>query len=75
MNNDTGRGGITPRGENDMTTFVFKSERNWTKVYDALDDICASFCSYGYKAITVFDNNTDFVRNYCKEHRISYKEE
>lgn len=58
-----------------MTTFEFKSERNWNKVYNALDDIFAKFCSYGYKAITVFDSNDVFVRKYCKEHRIAYKED
>ena len=57
------------------TTFVFKSERNWDKVYDALDEIAAKFTSYGYKAITVFDDNDGFVRNFCKEHRIAYKED
>ena len=61
-----------------MKTYEFNSERNWNKCYDALDSENRwehNFCSYGYKAITVFDETTDkFLLNFCKEHRIAIKE-
>lgn len=58
-----------------MTTFEFKSERNWTRVYDELYGTGYHFTSYGYKAITVFDEaGADFVRKLCKASRIAITE-
>lgn len=38
-----------------MKTFEFKSEKNWLKVWEALNDTMYAFTSYAYKCITVFD--------------------
>ena len=61
-----------------MKTYEFKSERNWDKVYDSMDSINRwehNFTSYGYKAITVFDETTDaFLIDFCKKNRIAFKE-
>ena len=35
-------------------TFEFKSEKNWLRIWEALNDTAYHFASYGYKAITVF---------------------
>lgn len=56
-------------------TFEFKSERNWNRVYEALNDTMYHFASYGYKAITVWgDKAIEEVRSSCKEARIAFKE-
>jgi hypothetical protein len=57
-------------------TFVFKSERNWTRIYDMLYNTPAHFTSYGYLAITVWDDSwIEEVRAACKKSRIAFKEE
>lgn len=57
------------------TTFEFKSEKNWLRVYDALNDTAYHFASYGYKAITVWGTEAiEEVRRSCKEARIAIKE-
>ena len=56
-------------------TFEFKSEKNWIRVWEALNDTAYHFASYGYKAITVFsEKGIEELRKVCKEHRIAYKE-
>lgn len=58
-----------------MTTFEFRSEKNYLKVWEALNDTSAHFASYGYKAITVFDERwAEMVRQDCKEAGIKFKE-
>ena len=59
----------------ESVTFEFKSERNWDRVYDALYDTNHHFTSYGYKAITTFGEcAAEYVRTYCKQHRIAIEE-
>ena len=59
----------------ESVTFEFKSERNWDRVYDALYDTAHHFASYGYKAITVWgEEAVEYVRTYCKNHRIAIME-
>ena len=56
-------------------TFEFKSEKNWIRVYEALNDTAYHFASYGYKAITVWGEKAIAdVRRECEEHRIAFKE-
>lgn len=56
-------------------TFEFKSEKNWLRVYDALNDTAYHFASYGYKAITVWGEKAiEEVRKACKESRIAFTE-
>ena len=58
-----------------MTTFEFKSEKNYIRVWETLNDTAIRFASYGYKAITLFnDKDAEEVRGACKEARISIKE-
>lgn len=58
-----------------MTTFSFRSEKTYIRVWEALNDTALHFASYGYKAITVFDEKTaDIVREACKDAGIKYKE-
>lgn len=58
-----------------MTTFEFKSEKNWLKVWEALNDTTCHFASYGEKAITVFDEKwAEEVRTQCKLNRIAIRE-
>lgn len=58
-----------------MKTFEFKSERNWDRAYDYLDEIRAEMTSYGYCAITVFNKSAENeLVKYCKAHRIAIKE-
>ena len=58
-----------------MVTFEFKSEKNWLRVYDELYDTGFHFTSYGYKAITVFDEaGAEFVKKLCKASRIAVVE-
>lgn len=58
----------------ESVTFEFKSEKNWLRVWDALNDTMFQFASYGYKAITVWGKGIEEVRRACKESRIAYKE-
>lgn len=56
-------------------TFEFKSEKNWLRVCDALNDTVYKFASYGYKAITVWgDEAIKEVKDQCKAKRIAFKE-
>ena len=56
-------------------TFEFKSEKNWLRVYNALNDTAYHFASYGYKAITVWGAKAiEEVRSQCKDCRIAFKE-
>ena len=56
-------------------TFEFKSEKNWLRVYDALNDTAYHFASYGYKAITVWGAKAiEEVRSQCKACRIAFTE-
>lgn len=58
-----------------MATFEFKSERNWTRVYDALYEAGHRMCSYGYKAITCFtEEAVAELRRICKKSRIAFTE-
>ena len=60
-----------------MKTYEFKSERNWDRACDSLyeSENNYRFCSYGYLAITVFDELADnHLVSFCKKHRISIKE-
>lgn len=59
----------------ESVTFEFKSERNWDRVYDILYTTSYHFTCYGYKAITVWgEEAVEYVRSYCKRHRIAIKE-
>jgi hypothetical protein len=56
-------------------TFEFKSEKNWIRVWEALNDTAYHFASYGYKAITVFsEKGIEELREVLKKNRIAYKE-
>ena len=56
-------------------TFEFKSEKNYLRVWEALNDTAYSFASYGYKAITVFsEKGVEELRTVLKDNRIAYKE-
>lgn len=56
-------------------TFEFKSEKNWLRVYDALNETAYKFASYGYKAITVWGEKAiEDVRLTCESNRIAVKE-
>ena len=56
-----------------MTTFEFKSERNWLKVHDTLDEAKCNICSYGYKAITCFDGRAEaLLKEICFNSKIAY---
>lgn len=56
-------------------TFEFKSEKNWLRICEALDDTAYHFASYGYKAVTVWGEKAiEEVRKACKECRIAFKE-
>ena len=58
-----------------MRTFEFKSEKNWEKVWEALNDTMYAFTSWGYKAITVFDDKVaEELITQCKDARIAIKE-
>lgn len=58
-----------------MTTFQFKSEKNYLRVWEALNDTAVKFASYGYKAITLFDKKgADMVREACEEAGIKFIE-
>lgn len=58
-----------------MTTFEFKTEKSWMKVWEALNDTAIHFASYGYKAITLFDEKgANMVREACQEAGIKIKE-
>ena len=58
-----------------MRTFEFKSEKNWLKVWEALNDTMIHFESYGYKAITIYDDKAaEEVWDLCKECRIAIEE-
>lgn len=58
-----------------MTTFEFKTQKSYLKVWEALNDTAIHFASYGYKAITVFDEKgANMVRDICDEAEIKYKE-
>lgn len=60
-----------------MKTYEFKSEKNWDRAYDSLyeSENNYKFCSYGYKAITVFDEKAEnHLISFCKNHRIAIKE-
>ena len=51
-----------------MTTFEFKTQKSYLKVWEALNDTAIHFASYGYKAITVFDEKgANMVRDICDE--------
>ena len=57
------------------TTFEFRSEKSYIKVWEALNDTAVPFASYGYKAITVFsEKGADMVRQACADAGIKYKE-
>ena len=59
----------------ECVTFEFKSERNWLRVYNALNDTAYKFASYGYKAISVWGENAiNEVRTACKESHIAFVE-
>ena len=56
-------------------TFEFKSEKNWLRVWEALNDTAYSFASYGYKAITVFsEKGVEELRAVLKDNKIAYNE-
>lgn len=56
-------------------TFEFKSERNWLRVWEALNDTAYHFASYGYKTITVFsEKGAEELKAVLKRNRIAYKE-
>lgn len=58
-----------------MTTFEFKSEKNYIRVWEALNDTAHHFASYAYKAITVFDDAVAAeVKEACKKARIAIRE-
>ena len=58
-----------------MTTFEFKTEKSWLRVWEALNDTAIKFASYGYRAITLFDKKgAEMVRTACEESNIKYKE-
>ena len=58
-----------------MTTFVFRRDRDWREMWEALNDTAIHFASYAYKAITIFDDDdAEAVRNTCKNHDIKVKE-
>jgi hypothetical protein len=57
------------------TTFEFRSEKSYIKVWEALNDTYIPFASYGYKAITVFsENGANMVREACTDAGIKFKE-
>lgn len=57
------------------TTFEFRSEKSYIKVWEALNDTAIPFASYGYKAITVFsESGANMVREACEEANIKFKE-
>lgn len=57
------------------TTFVFRTEKSWNRVWDALYDTAYHFASYGYKAITVWGAKAiEDVRTNLNECGIKYKE-
>lgn len=57
------------------TTFEFRSEKNYIRVWEALNDTAIHFASYGYKAITVFsEEGAEMVREACTEAGIKFKE-
>lgn len=57
------------------TTFEFRTEKSYSKVWEALNDTAIHFASYGYKAITLFDEKgATMVREACEEAGIKYKE-
>lgn len=56
-------------------TFEFKNEKNWLRVWEALNDTAIHFASYGYLAITIFDEvKAEEVKKACKDARIAIKE-
>jgi hypothetical protein len=56
-------------------TFEFKSERNWLRVWEAVNDTEYPFASYGYKTITVFsEKGAEELRAVLKRNRIAHKE-
>ena len=57
------------------TTFVFRSEKSWHRLWDALYDTNYHFASYGYKAITVWGAKAiEDVRTNLNECGIKFKE-
>lgn len=57
------------------TTFEFRSEKSYIKVWEALNDTAVPFASYGYKAITVFnEKGANMVREACTDAGIKFKE-
>lgn len=63
-----------------MKTYEFKSERNWDKAGDYLDELSykdqdIKYTCYGYMALTVFNGHTEnTLTTFCKSHRIAIKE-
>lgn len=58
-----------------MTTFEFKTQKSYLRVWEALNDTAIHFASYGYKAITLFDEEgAKMVRESCEEAGIKFKE-
>lgn len=59
----------------ESTTFVFRSEKSYIRLWEALNDTAYHFASYGYKAITVWGAKAiEDVRTNLKECGIKYKE-
>lgn len=57
------------------TTFEFRSEKSYIRVWEALNDTAVPFASYGYKAITVFSKSgAEMVRKACVGAGIKFKE-
>ena len=57
------------------TTFEFRSEKSYRKVWETLNDTAVPFASYGYKAITVFSKSgAEMVREACVDAGIKFKE-
>ena len=57
------------------TTFEFRTEKSYIKVWEALNDTAIHFASYGYKAITVFsEKGANMVREACIDAGIKFKE-
>lgn len=58
-----------------MTTFEFKSNKTWLRVWEAINDTAMHFASYGIRAITVFnEQDAQEVREALEEANIKFKE-
>lgn len=58
-----------------MTTFEFRTERSYLRVWEALNDTNVHFASFGYKTITLFDEDgAEMVREACTDAGIKFKE-